>query len=68
MTTEGAREPSTRLKVGGPDAVKIVVCDSCTRTSLFQPLRTRHFGVDGLCSGPIREVIYSRFRPDKEDL
>lgn len=55
-------EPQFTLKVGGPDAVRITVCESCTRTSLFTVLKERHYGSaeSGWCPGPLRSVTYTR--------
>jgi hypothetical protein len=54
---------STVLKVGGPDAVRLAVCRSCTRTDRFVALSVEHLipgeGVEW-CPGPIEIVTYVR--------
>lgn len=45
-------------KVGGPDALTLTVCQSCSRTDRWQQLSARHFRCGKLCPGPIEEVAY----------
>ncbi len=53
--------PDTRLKLGGPDAVTMTVCESCTRNDRWNKLTSRHYARGGgWCPGPISEVIYVR--------
>lgn len=53
-------QPSTDMRVGGPEAITLTVCKSCERNDRWQPLKARHFNRDGLCPGPVVEATYVR--------
>jgi hypothetical protein len=55
-----AEQYDTRAKVGGPDALTLTVCASCSRTDRWQPLKARHFADGGLCPGPVEQVVFVR--------
>lgn len=62
----GEREVShdTRNKVGGPDALHLIVCRSCARTDRLSPLKARHYDHQGICPGPVERVLYVRASVD----